>query len=324
VDLANDTGVPAILYRTVIDEHRMASALVARVTYRIAPDGRLTRDAEQPWIVSKAPWEGPAGPMHSDEVFLRGGVDLFVFGQAWAPGGRPIARTPFGVTVGVTFRYELMVVGDRAWTGRGEALSPSSPRPFVSMPLTLAQAFGGKGNWDGLEIPYGDNPDGKGYRLDAKAALDAPLPNLEDPAAPIRRWNDTPEPVGVGVRPLAFGPHLRQAVVFRDDGVMQELKPTYFNHAFPRLVVPKVEPGDVVTITGGSPDGPVRLVMPPRSLLMDLSIGPARLERPLAIDQIGVELEQRRAFITYRYPFRYTLVPRERRTCTLRTRKEGV
>lgn len=324
MELANDTGIPAILYRTVIDEHRMASALVARVTYKIAPDGRLTRDAEQHWIVSKAPWQGPAGPMHSDEVFLRGGIDLFIFGQAWAPGGRSIARMPFSVTVGTAFSYELMVTGDRVWTGRGEALSPSAPRPFVSMPLTLAHAFGGKGNWDGLDIPYGDNPDGKGYRLDAKAALDGPLPNLEDPAAPIRKWNDTPQPVGVGVRPLAFGPHLRQAVVFRDDGVMQELKPTYFNHAFPRLVVPKVAPGDVVTITGGSPDGPVRLVLPPLSLLMDLSIGPAKLERLLAIDQIGVELEQRRAFVTYRYPFRYTLVPRERRACTLRPRKEAV
>lgn len=324
MQLTNETGLPAFLYRTVIDEHRMAAALIARVTYRIGPDGKLARDQEQPWIVSKGPWDGPAGPMHSDEVFLRGGVDVLIFGHARAPGGKPVTTMPFRVTLGSRFRYELTVVGDRVWTGRGDALRPSAPQPFTRMPLTLAHAFGGKDTWDGLEVPFADNPDGKGYRLDATAALDRPLPNLEDPGAPIRRWDDRPEPVGVGVRPQAFGPHLRSSMTFEDNGVLRELKPLFFNHAFPKLVSPQVEPGEVLTIEGGSPDGPLRLVLPPLPLMIDLSIGRTRLERTLAIDQIGVELDQGRAFITYRYPFRYTLVPRELRSCALRMGKEAV
>jgi len=225
---------------------------------------------------------------------------------------------PFRVAVGRSFSYELTVTGDRVWRGRGESLTPSSPKPFISVPLILANAFGGKTRWDGLEVPYVSNPAGKGFSIEAKAALDLPLPNLENPESPMRQWSNTPDPVGVGVRPSAFGPHLRESVIFGDDGVLKELKPTFFNHAFPRMVVPKVAPGETVTITGGSPDGPVQLVMPDAPLLMDLSIGRTRLERPLAIDQVGIELERRRAFVTYRYPFRYTIAPREVRSCRLR------
>lgn len=322
MDLANDTGLPALLHRTVIDGDRMAASLVARVTYRIGPDGRLNRDPEQPWGVSRGPWMGPAGAMPADDVFVRGGVDLLIFGQAWAPEGKPVTAMPFQVTVGDTFHHELTVVGDRTWIGRGDDLKPSAPSPFVSMPLTLARAFGGKAFWDGLEVPFPDNPVGKGYSLDAAGAVGRALPNLEDPAVPIRRWSDAPEPVGVAVRPQAFGPHLRASVAFRDDGVMRVLRPRFFNHAFPGLIAPKVEPGELVTIRGGAPDGPIRLVLPPPPLSMDLSIGATRLARPLAIDQIGVELEQRRAFVTYRRAFRYTLVPRQRRSCVLRLREE--
>jgi hypothetical protein len=52
---------------------------------------------------------------------------------------------------------------------------------------------------------------------------------------------------------------------------------------------------------------------------MHLRVGQSELVRPLAIDQIGIEPEKNRVFITYRFPFRYTLQPREPRSCVLRT-----
>jgi len=69
VELTKSAGVPAQLLRSVIDDTRMASALIARITYDVSPRGTLDRSAEQPWIVSHAPWDGPAGPIPSDEVF---------------------------------------------------------------------------------------------------------------------------------------------------------------------------------------------------------------------------------------------------------------
>ena len=103
MDLTNETGLPAFLMRTAIEENRIAAAAFARVSYDIQRDGRLERRAEQPWIVSRAPWVGPRGPMPSDEVFYRGGVDIFVFGRAWAPGGRPAKAVLVRVTVGRAF-----------------------------------------------------------------------------------------------------------------------------------------------------------------------------------------------------------------------------
>ncbi len=318
MDLTNQTWLPAFLLRTVIDEQRIASAVFARITYDIQPDGTLARTAEQPWIVSRPPWEGPKGPMPSDEVFYRGGVDVFVFGQAWTPRGRPAPASVVRVTVGRTLDTRIFVFGDRVWQGRGRFMTASAPRPFTSMPLDLAHAYGGRVTWDGLEVPHPSNPLGKGFARDADDATGKPLPNLENPDQLMRAWNDAPDPVGVGVRPTSFEPHFRTTVTFDDKGILRKLSPRFFNAAFPGMIADRIEPGDLVAVEGVSPDGPVRFVIPPPPLSVDLGIGGARIIRELAIDQIGVETEERRVFIAYRFPFRYTIVPRQTRFCMLR------
>lgn len=318
MDLINQTGLPAFLMRTVLDEHRMASAVFARITYDIRPDGTLVRRDEQPWIVSRPPWEGPRGPMPSDEVFYRGGVDVFVFGQAWTPRGRPAPASVVRVTVGQALDTKIFVFGDRVWQGRGRLLTASVPRPFTSMPLDLAHAYGGRFVWDGLDVAYPSNPLGKGFVRDAEDAAGKSLPNLEDPDRLIRAWNDTPDPVGVAVRPASFEPHFRATVTFDDKGILRKLSPRFFNAAFPNMIAEQVAPGDPVTLDGVSPDGPLRFVVPPPPLTVDLGIGGARVIRDLAVDQIGVEAEERRVFISYRFPFRYTITPRQTRFCVLR------
>lgn len=318
MDLTNQTGLPAFLMRTVIDQRRIASAVFARVTYDLRPDGTLARRPEQTWIVSRPPWEGPKGPMPSDEVFHRGGVDVFVFGQAWTPRGRPAEASLVRVTVGRALDAKIFVFGDRVWHGRGRSLKASPPRPFTTMPLDLAHAYGGRFVWDGLEVAYPSNPSGKGFARDAEDAAGKPLPNLEDPDHLLRAWNDAPDPVGVGVRPASFEPHFRTTVKFDEKGILRNLSPRFFNAAFPAMIADRVEPGDLVTVEGVSPDGPLRFTIPPPPLSVDLGIGGARLTRPLAVDQIGVEAEERRVFIAYRFPFRYTIVPRQTRFCVLR------
>ncbi len=42
-----------------------------------------------------------------------------------------------------------------------------------------------------------------------------------------------------------------------------------------------------------------------------------RAECPLRIDQLGIEADVRRVFITWRYPFRYVLLPLQKRSCVL-------
>jgi len=323
MELDNDTGLPALLFRTVVDDTRMAAAVIARVTYLVGAGGQLRRSEAQPWGVSAAPWDGPAGRMPSDEVFYRGGVDLFVFGEAWTPGGRPAPTSTVRLDVGGRFQAALAVSGDRAWSGRAGALKISPPRPFVSMPLTLARAYGGRATWDGLGVAFPGNPEGRGFCLTEDQAPGTPLPNLEDARRLVGRWNDTPDPVGTAVCPPWFAPRVQAGVTFDEAGRLTALRGRYFNDAFPALVAPVVEPGDTVDVQGVSPDGPLRFVVPAPPLKVQVAIGNARVAVPLRIDQIGIEPACRRVFITYRHPFRYSVVARQARMCVLRDQGSG-
>jgi len=323
IELVNPTGLPALLFRTAVDQTRMAAAVVARVTYDIAADGALTRAEEQAWLVSRREWDGPGGPMPSDEVFRRGGVDLFVFGEAWAPRGRPAAVTRVTVQLADRLQVTIAVFGDRVWTGRAGSLKVSPPAPFTRVPLTLARAYGGRAAWDGLQIAFPDNPEGLGFCLSEDQAPGTRLPNLEDPLRLVSRWNDMPDPVGTAICPPWWGARVRAGLTFDGQGRLTALRGRYFNDAFPSLVAPTVEAGDAIHLDGVAPDGPLHVVVPPPPLLAEVTIGAARVEAPLRIDQIGIEPARRRAFITYRYPFRYVVTARQRRTCALRQLGQG-
>src|SRR5262249_7719394 len=72
--------------------------------------------------------------------------------------------------------------GPRFWSD-GLVQTASEPLPFTKMPLTYANAFGGPG--------YAPNPVGKGF-------VSMELPNVEDPAAPLRARGDRREPASFG------------------------------------------------------------------------------------------------------------------------------
>jgi hypothetical protein len=313
MELVNLANVPAMLTRTVVNETRMAAALVARMTYRIEKGNNLVPSEEHSWLVSAAPWNGPEGPMPSDEVLYRGGVDLFVFGKARAERGRPVSFVMVRVSCR-GFKCQVLAIGDRVWTRKGV---PSAPQPFVEMPLTMQQAYGGTVIWDGLTLAYPLNPEGKGFCMWETDAPGRALPNLESPGQLIQRWNDRPSPVGVGLCPPFFGPRTRESLVFTKEGALTEIRPTLFNAAFPAMVARSIEPDDTLAIEGLSFQGPLLVRVPSLPLRMRLTIGDKVAERLLQIDQIGVQVDKMTVFITYRYPFRYELNSRQLRTCEL-------
>src|SRR4051794_11391955 len=159
MELQNRTSWPAALFRGVIGDDLLYGSLVARVTYDLV-NGVLAVSKEQAWKVSGGPWDSDYGPMNGDELFYKGGVDLFLFGHARAAQGRATAQSEVNIEVG-SFRRRVQVFGDRVWERRGKSLVPSEPKPYSAMPLTLAKAFGGTDVWDELPIPFPDNPGGK-------------------------------------------------------------------------------------------------------------------------------------------------------------------
>ena len=174
MDSENRTPFPAMLMSTVIDETRMAAAMVARVTYEVRSGGLVPSD-EQPWIVSIEPWDSPLGPFEADQPYRKGGVDVFVAGAACTPGRRAEPRLEVSVALG-DFSCSAIVFGTRIWRENrpGRGLVPSEPVPFVSLPLTAEHAFGGQITVDGLVSAHPDNPKGMGLYVDEASALHQP------------------------------------------------------------------------------------------------------------------------------------------------------
>ena len=214
----------------------------------------------------------------------------------------------------------LRVFGDRVWAGEIDRLTPSEPAPFEAIPLTLPFAFGGKTIWDELEVPHVDNPAGKGFYLEAEEARGHPLPNIEDPDHLVTKWEDRPDPVGLGVCPMRFGPRVRRSATFDDEGRLLKLDPTLFNAAFPGMIAARVESGMRVVATGVRVGEPLELTVPDLAFVARLRFGNDVHDEPLEIDQIGIEVDEGRVFISYRYAFRYTVTPGRPRSCTITQR----
>jgi hypothetical protein len=327
--LVNETPFAAQLLTTVLDEERMMASVLARLTYTFPERPRvgagpevLTLAPEQPWPVSRKPLETPRGTMEQDLPFMKGGVDLFLFGVARAPRAVAVPQMEVRIELGA-FARRATVFGKRVWVREGRQLVPSRPAAFLEMPLTLAHAFGGAVEWDGLEVPWGENPKGLGFCIDEARAEGQPLPNLEEPDSPMRAWSDKPTVCGFGFCPMVNPGRFRSGAVLTEDHQLEGFRPQIFNAAYTPMVAPDAKPGDVVRIAGVLHEGPLELALPAPPFGVRLEFGSKVAERVPSIEQVGIEVEERRAFVTYRFPFRYTVRPRELRQATIVARERG-
>ncbi|EYF08061.1 DUF2169 family type VI secretion system accessory protein [Chondromyces apiculatus] len=327
MDLQNHTPFRAQLFRTAIDDDRIAASLVTKVTYDLRGTA-LEPSEEQPWLISAEPWESEYGVIDTDQLFYRGGVDLFLFGHA-RPERRDTKSLTVAVRVGTEWKREVAVFGVRVWRKGVSGLHATSPLPIEAIPLTMAFAFGGKDRWDGLEVPYPLNPDGIGCYLWQDSAEGKPLPNLEETDQLISSWEDKPLPAGVapcppmsGIRLARLaGPALKAHAAGKADpmseGPALQFDATFFNAAHPRMIVPSVAPGTRIALSGVTGGAPLLVDVPGTLPRARVRFDDEVDERPLAIDQIGIEADKKRVFISYRFPFRYVVVPEQMREAHL-------
>jgi uncharacterized protein YjbI with pentapeptide repeats len=107
-------------------------------------------------------------------------AEYIVVGSAHCPGGQPRDRLPVRARVGSSEKI-IHVYGDRFWQGN----RATEPRPFTSMPLDWAHAYGGP--------EFAANPLGKGAAPTMIEGVEiVPLANLEHPDAARSR---VPPPV---------------------------------------------------------------------------------------------------------------------------------
>ncbi len=185
--------------------------LVAKQTFDLA-SGSPVPAADPLPLVGMDEYEGEPeqSPVRYESDFVppKPRADLLCVGQAWAPRGEPASEVV--VTFGVgRFEKKIRVLGDRLWQKKllGLVHVPSSPQPFVSLPLSYERAFGGK---DG-KYSFEANPLGRGFHRSVTGLSGKPLPNLEDPDDPIGHWRHRPAPCSFGPVGRAWLP--RRALV---------------------------------------------------------------------------------------------------------------
>lgn len=321
MDLDNHTPFPGAFFNTVISEERLLGAVVVKAAFYIADD-ELIPDNDPPWPVGGMPIKTDYGELEGETPFLRDGVDLIVLGKAYA-AGEPAGLVQVGLNAGKFF-WGINVFGDRKWIRQGDRLVPSAPAPFASMPLVWERAYGGKVKVDTGEMPFAANPVGRGFYMEETQAEGSLLPNIEDPANPIRTWQDQPEPIGPGPYPKEWSLRAHRAAEFDMTAPIPriiKLKPAYFNNAHPRLVLKSSpNPGEWVTVSGVRPKGDAcRFAMPDLGFHVYVQLQDRPYVFPAHLDSMVVLAEEKRVVLGYRCVFRYRMVPLERRIAVLRT-----
>ena len=318
MEFYNETPFSTLTHRTTIGEENIAMSAQCRVVFDLDIQGNGKISEIQDWELKDNYWESDFGPMDKDDVYVRGGVDILLFGHAKAPRGKSINKTQVVVSHNEQIVHKVNVYGRRIWNSVLGILSISNPEPFESMPLTLRNAYGGSTNWDGLEIPYPSNPYVKGYYYKKADAIGNELPNIEHVDDPITKWKSWQEPAGLGSFPILPLKAKHHMVLEEDNSKIKQIEDRFFNSAFPQMIIDSIKPDDVVSATNVTENGIFKFIIPKLPLEVEIKIGEVKEKRAMKIEQVGLLPDSNQAFITYNFPFKYTLVPLEKRKTIIR------
>jgi hypothetical protein len=324
--LINEVGAAMGLFRTERGEEMMAAALIVRQRFAIGERGALTLlpGDEGAAIRMDAVDEGDYGSLEGDGLLPRTGTDVMVLGDAISKEATVATRVEVHVA---DYHVKLDVFGDRVWESVMGALIPSQPAPFVKMPVTLGNAFGGQADGEYGPIPWPQNPSGKGYYIDSGQAKGQPLPNIEWSNARVKHWDDRPDPVAVGPYPSMWGLRLLKAVTpdEANESFHVDLSTGLCDRAHPVLSGKPVMPGPM-KILGMTPSGFLEFDVPVCPFQIEIAIGGPPVSRELDLEEILVDLRTESGKspsveFSYRKMFRYPLFAHQKRSVRVFSRR---
>jgi hypothetical protein len=234
------------------------------------------------------------------------GTDILVIGHARAPGGD--ATGGVLVSVAVAERQKrVLVMGDRTWLKDG---TPSDPAPFFGMPLVWERAFGGTDPTPDSLLAEERNPIGVGFvgRQPKDAMIGQPVPNLEDPDAPLRQLGDMPAPSCFAPIAASWLPRRAFAGTYderwqrqRAPYLPEDFDPRFFHCAAAELAFDRhLEGGEPVEVSGMSERGPLRFTVPTVRAAIEVTVGGKQEEPQPALETLSIQPDQNRATLTWR------------------------
>ena len=348
MELVNQTPIVAEATISKIDGSDLRIGLLtAKATFRWNERGTVELEKQEPVPLLKEDLPTPHGAYPSDLVLRRSTkLEVCILGCAYAANGRAVEAMNVSARVGREKR-NMFVFGDRIWEGRGKSAVPSKPMPFTRMPLTWDRAYGGSAQiymdkTNALPAAHYWNPHGKGFNSDPAVdgygkglgALpgfpiaipkERALPNLENPATPIRAWADEPEPWCWSTIPLEV-PYRHFQLVQRATARKPETKEKDFFEHDPLVALAPgreiewdeawfrahntwiidVANGPIeIEISGMSSDHkPIRISVPDLELAADYVIGTKTGSLPLVRQNLVIDTENRCMTLTARASFR--------------------
>jgi hypothetical protein len=268
--------------------------------------------------------------------------EVIVLGAAYALQGKPVEQLMVAVLVGGQ-RRELMVFGDRVWEDHDGQRRISRPQSFIRMPLTWANAFGGSCDIfvdKDSPVTVADSVNRLGKGFDPSPAvpglvetLNPPegfpvfdpvrrLPNVEDPAHLITRWEDAPKPACWATVPLDSGLHSTRSLQLpADDSAVPRLafQDGVFHRAHPDWIIPLPAREALITLEGLRPGGHVAFRLPALQVFADFVVGDRSGTRKLVPQLLVLLPEEMRCYLVYRHVFNLTFQPGDERGMRLRT-----
>ncbi|EYF02270.1 DUF2169 domain-containing protein [Chondromyces apiculatus] len=320
---ANHTPLPAILIPNAEEDDRMTSLFLAAQTCRIEGSRLVLASAQRPLLLD------PSLPYPHDGMLRKATASVCATGFVYPREGR--AREAL-TTLRVGERdAAILALGPRLWQrGAAGGLSASAPVPFDRVEMDWQHAFGGTEDeparvvdMDGEEafLPAHEsgspfNLEGKGFHTEAARAVGQPLPQLEDPAQRIQRWDDRPEPVCFAPYPLWGG--LRSTYVWHDGQLDPGGASKLGSRAAPRTTFEALPSGTRIALAGMRPGGEALVFeVPPPPVAVDVAVG-ARVERVLPhLDAIDIDAEAGEVRLLWRAEAIYELIQYELRRARL-------
>ncbi len=330
------------------DANTRLGMVAAKLTFCYSRDGEVELDSEDPYPLLTEDRETELGLLPCDGLpRMDRDFEVVVLGRAHAPEGEAMRSMRVSLSVG-TERRELMVFGDRSWSGAGGEVCISEPEPFEVMPLTYERAFGGScevliDREAPVDVCHMLNPAGRGFdpapmARGLAATLNTPegyprhdasrlLPNLEDPDALICAPGDDPAPACWATVPLNSGLQALRGVEVNDAADLQNASARFtsrlYHRAHPTWVIDPPAAMAEVTMVGLDPDQPItRFFLPALDVAGDWMVGQQHGTYHLWPQALVLLPEQRRFYLVYRCTFPVLWRAREERSMRLRV-EEG-
>lgn len=324
MEFINETPLPAAMVPNGEDDDRITTLFLCAVTYRIV--GRhLQVMKNQPALRLD-----PAERLPNDAVFTKDVVGVCATGFVYPEKDDLAGEATTSLRVGAG-EVRIKAFGTRVWQrGVMGNLVPSVPLQFDRVAMLWENAYGGMTNEpasvvevDGEEafLPAHEsgfplNFEGKGFYTDEARTVEQPLPQLEDPANLIRRWDDRPDPVCFAPYPLWGGMRAQYMVKERQLDMSGVAK--LGSRAAPRTTFEQIAAGTQITLAGMRPHGEVLAFVAPRSpVRVVLRVGATSEVLVPCLDGVEIDAESCEVRFVYRAKTTYGLVQFEERRAVL-------